>query len=147
MILYNMGRYTTIEIYQTCDCNCWKDFSFVVVVIISRNSIQNVFVEKKECRHKVWSFSGTIVLFLFVGFSVYQCFSVFFAAVKPSVNVCVAHGTSCDDPSVCIAVTAMNCVGEFRPRQFRPVSAEPPWQPLAEPRGSVEPPVEKHCSI
>ena len=30
-----------------------------------------------------------------------QCFSRFAAAVEPSANVCVAHGTLCNDQSVC----------------------------------------------
>jgi len=39
-----------------------------------------------------------------------------FAAAEPSVNVCVAHGTQYNDPSVYIATTAQNCGCEFRPR-------------------------------
>jgi len=54
------------------------------------------------------------------------------AAAEPSVNVYVAHGTLCDDPSVYIATTAQNCGCEFRLWQFRSVSD--PWQPLVEPR-------------
>jgi len=49
----------------------------------------------------------------------------FFAAVEASADVCIAHGTLCNDPSVCIATTAKNCGCEFRPRQIRSVSAEP----------------------
>jgi len=37
-----------------------------------------------------------------------------FAAVEPSANACVAHGTQRNGPSVCIATTA-TC--EFPPRQ------------------------------
>ena len=48
-----------------------------------------------------------------------------FAAAEPSVNVCVAHWTICNDPSVCIAATAYSCGCEFRPRQFRFLSAKP----------------------
>ena len=61
-----------------------------------------------------------------------------FAAAKPSANVCVAHGTLCNDPSVYAATTALKGVCEFRPRQFRSVSANfglfrrNLWQPLAE---------------
>jgi len=62
-----------------------------------------------------------------------------FAPAEPSANVCVAHVTLRNDSSVCptfcnkpvkqwysgIATTAHNCGYEFRPRQFRSVSAEP----------------------
>jgi len=48
-----------------------------------------------------------------------------FAAAEPYVNVCVVHVTQYNDPSVYIAITAQNCRCEFRPRQFRSVSAEP----------------------
>ena len=48
-----------------------------------------------------------------------------FSAAEPSVNVCVGHGTQHNDPSAYIATTAQNCGCEFRPRQFRSVSAEP----------------------
>jgi len=47
-----------------------------------------------------------------------------FAAAEPSMNVCVAQRTLCNHPSVCIATTPWNCGCEFRPRQFRSVSAE-----------------------
>jgi len=47
-----------------------------------------------------------------------------FAAGEPSANVCVAHGTARNDPSVYIATTAQNRGCEFRPRQFRSVSGE-----------------------
>jgi len=62
-----------------------------------------------------------------------------FPAAEPSANVCLAHGTLCNHPSVYIAITAQNCGCEFRPRQFWSVSAKP----LAVTRGN---PVEKHCS-
>jgi len=48
-----------------------------------------------------------------------------FASAEPSVNVCVAYGTLCIDPSVCVATTTLNCGCEFRFRQFRSVLAEP----------------------
>jgi len=38
-----------------------------------------------------------------------QCVPVFFnlfVPAKPSANVCIAHGTLCSDPSVCITTTA-----------------------------------------
>jgi len=57
-----------------------------------------------------------------------------FAAEDPSANVCVAHGTLCNDLSVYIATTAKNCGREFRPRQFRSISAEP----LAAIRGELQ---------
>jgi len=61
-----------------------------------------------------------------------------FAAAEPSVNVCVAQGTQYNETSVYIATTPQNCGCEFRSRQFRSFSAEPP----AATRGT---PVEKHC--
>ena len=67
-----------------------------------------------------------------------------FAAAEPYVNVCVAHGTQCNGPSVYIATTAQNCGREFHPRQFRSVSGKP----LAATRGTQRfrgTPVEKHC--
>ena len=48
-----------------------------------------------------------------------------FPAAESSANVCVAHGTLCSDPSICIAATALSCDCEFPPRQLRPVSVEP----------------------
>jgi len=48
-----------------------------------------------------------------------------FSAAEPSVNVCVARGTQYNNPRVYIATTAQNYGCEFRPRQFRSVSAEP----------------------
>jgi len=59
-----------------------------------------------------------------------------FAAAESSTNVCVVHGTLCNDPSVYIPTT-QNCGCEFCPRQIRSVSAEP----LTATRGI---PVEKH---
>jgi len=56
-----------------------------------------------------------------------------FAAAEPSVNVCVAHGTLCNDLSVYIATTAQNCGCEFRPGNFC-LFRRNPRQPLAEPR-------------
>jgi len=50
----------------------------------------------------------------------------------------------CNDQSVYIATTAQNCGREFRPRQFRSISAEP----LAATRGTQRfrgTTVEKHC--
>jgi len=61
-----------------------------------------------------------------------------FAAAQPSANVWVAHGTLCNDPSVCIATIAQNYGCEFHPRQFWSVLAEP----LAAIHGTL---VEKHC--
>ena len=60
-------------------------------------------------------------------------FSNLFAAAEPSVNVCVARGTLCNDPSVYIATTAQNCGCECPPRQIRSVSVEP----LAANRGTL----------
>jgi len=56
-----------------------------------------------------------------------------FAAAEPYVNVCVAHGTLCNDPSVYIVTTAQNCGREFRPGNFC-LFRWNPQQPLAEPR-------------
>ena len=56
-----------------------------------------------------------------------------FAAAEPSVNVCVAHGTLCNDPGVYIATTAQNSDCEFRPGNFCLFRLNP-LQPLAEPR-------------
>jgi len=67
-----------------------------------------------------------------------------FAAAEPSLNVCVAHGTQYNDPSVFIITTAQNCGCEFRPRQFRSVSVEP----LAVTRGTQSfrgTTIETHC--
>ena len=72
-----------------------------------------------------------------------QCFSAF-ATAEPLENACVVHGTLCNDPSVYIAVTAWNCGCEFRPRQFRSVSAEA----LVATRRNIRfggTMVEKHC--
>jgi len=41
-----------------------------------------------------------------------------FAAGEPFANVCVAHGTLCNDPSVYIATKAKTCGCEFSPRPF-----------------------------
>jgi len=67
-----------------------------------------------------------------------------FAAGEPSANVCVAHGTVRNDPSVYIATTAQNRGCEFRLAQFRSVSGEA----LAATRGTQRfrgTAVEKHC--
>jgi len=69
-----------------------------------------------------------------------------FAAAEPSANVCVAHGTLRNGPSVYIVATAQNCGCEFRPRQFRSISADS----LAATRGNLRfrgIPVEKHWYI
>ena len=58
-----------------------------------------------------------------------SCSSVFFnffTAAGPSANICAVHKTLCNYRSVYIVTTAQNCDCEFRPRQFRSVSAEPP---------------------
>jgi len=55
----------------------------------------------------------------------YSSVSQLFLAVGLSANVRVAHGNLCNDPIVHIVTTAQNCGREFRPRQFRFVSAEP----------------------
>ena len=70
-----------------------------------------------------------------------------FAAREPSANVCVAHGTLCNDPSVyptfsnksetAVLVQEQNCGCEFHARQFRSVSVEL----LVATHGT---PVEKH---
>jgi len=56
-----------------------------------------------------------------------------FAAAEPSVNVCIPHGTLCNDPSVYIATTAYSCGWEFRPGNFC-LFRRDPRQPLAESR-------------
>jgi len=71
-------------------------------------------------------------------------FFIHFAAAEPSINICVGNGTQYNGPSVYIAITAQNCGCEFRPRQFRSVSAEP----LTATRGTYRfrgTTVEKHC--
>jgi len=62
-----------------------------------------------------------------------------FAAAEPSATVCIVHGTLCNHPSFYFATTANSCGCEFRPREFRSVSAEP----LAATRGTL---TEKHYS-
>jgi len=67
-----------------------------------------------------------------------------FAVAEPSVNVCVAHGTKCNAPSVYLATTAQYRGCEFRPRQIWSNSAETPTAT----RGTLRlcgTPVEKHC--
>jgi len=63
--------------------------------------------------HSVWfDILRTTIEFLIalvVIVSTLKCKSVFFnlfAAAEPCANVCVAHGTLCNDPSVYIAATA-----------------------------------------
>jgi len=74
-----------------------------------------------------WSYSCSVALELFNPLS-----------AKPSAHVRVACGIPCIDPSVYVATTAQKGVCEFRPRQFRSVSANfglfrrNPRQPLAE---------------
>jgi len=60
-----------------------------------------------------------------------------FAAADPYANVCVAHGTLCNDPSV-IATTIRTVVANFIPGKFG-LFRRKPWQALAEPWGSAEP--------
>jgi len=47
------------------------------------------------------------------------------AAGVPFANVCVAHGTLCNDPSVYIAATAKSCGCEFRPGHFSLIGVTP----------------------
>jgi len=88
---------------------------------------QNQTIHTENKSNPAWQWQPTVVFF-----------NLFVAAVKPSATVCVARGTLCNDPGVYIAITALNCGGEFRSRQFRSVSANfglfrrNPWQPLAE---------------
>ena len=86
---------------------------------------QNQTIHTENKSNPAWQWQPTVVFF-----------NLFVAAVKPSATVCVARGTLCNDPGVYIAITALNCGGEFRSRQFRSVSAEP----LAATRGT---PVEE----
>jgi len=61
-----------------------------------------------------------------------------FAAAEPTANVCVAHGTRCNDPSVygyCETVVLLqphrSAVVNFVPGNVG-LLRQNPWQPLAE---------------
>ena len=60
-----------------------------------------------------------------------QCFPTFLLSVELSANVCVAHGTLYNDPSVYIATSAYNCGRELRSGNFC-LFRRKPWKPLAE---------------
>jgi len=60
-----------------------------------------------------------------------------FAATEPSTNVCVAHGALCNCETVILLQPHRTVVVNFVPGNFS-LFQRNPWQPLAEPLGSVE---------
>jgi len=87
----------------------------------TKNNNQKVVEEQVLCRRtncyaKIPLISSKVSAICTVQQNPNAMFFNHFAAAEPSVNVCVAHGSLCNDPSVCIATTAQNCGCEFRPR-------------------------------
>ena len=97
----------------------------------NKNNNQKVVEEQALCRGtncyvKIFLYGLKVSAICTVQQNPNAVFFNHFSAGEPSVNVCVAHGTLCSDPSVYIATAAQNCGREFRPRTFPSVAAEPP---------------------